>query len=133
MIAGVNAEACRTKVSKEKGQIGRLLYAPKVLNKAFEQGVNSRGWEQRRVTFWVAEDENLMRRNDTLPPKEQKAAIEAGGHEPLMPYNQTNFVKERIAVEVQFGKYAFVAHDLSVKHLRSMSRKSSMSAWRSCR
>lgn len=26
-------------------------------------------------------------------------------------------MKDRIAVEVQFGKYAFVAHDLFVKHL----------------
>ena len=35
-----------------------------------------------------------------------------------MSYNQTDFVKERVAVEVQFGKYAFVAHsDLFVKHL----------------
>lgn len=133
MIAGVDAEACRPKVPKEKGQIGRPLNAPKVLNKAFGQGFNSRGWEQRRVTFWVAEDENLMRRNHTLPPKEQKAAIEAAGHEPLMSYNRTDFVKERIAVEDQFGKYAFVAHDLSVKHLSSISRKSSMSARRSCR
>ena len=34
-----------------------------------------------------------------------------------MSYNQTDFVKERVAVEVQFGKYSFVAHDLFVKHL----------------
>ena len=34
-----------------------------------------------------------------------------------MTYNQTDFVKKRVAVEVQFGKYAFVAHDLFVKHL----------------
>jgi hypothetical protein len=26
-------------------------------------------------------------------------------------------VKERCAVEIQFGKYAFVAHDLFVKHM----------------
>jgi len=32
-------------------------------------------------------------------------------------YNQTDFVKDRVAVEVQFGKYAFVAYDLFVKHL----------------
>lgn len=32
-------------------------------------------------------------------------------------YNQTDFVKDRVAVEVQFGKYAFVAFDLFVKHL----------------
>lgn len=33
-----------------------------------------------------------------------------------MSYNHTDFVKDRIAVEVQFGKYAFVAHDIFVKH-----------------
>ena len=38
-----------------------------------------------------------------------------------MSYNQTDFVKERVAVEVQFGKYAFVAHDLFVKHLSFVS------------
>ncbi len=32
-------------------------------------------------------------------------------------YDETDFVKERVAVEVQFGKYGFVAHDLFVKHL----------------
>ncbi len=47
----------------------------------------------------------------------QKKAISDAGHEPLMSYNQTDFVKNRVAVEVQFGKYAFVAHDLFVKHL----------------
>jgi len=26
-------------------------------------------------------------------------------------------VKDRVAIEVQFGKYTFVAHDLFVKHL----------------
>ncbi len=32
-------------------------------------------------------------------------------------YNQTDFVKDRVAIEVQFGKYAFVAYDLFAKHL----------------
>ncbi|MDR1972547.1 MAG: hypothetical protein LBQ46_11580 [Treponema sp.] len=30
---------------------------------------------------------------------------------------QTDFVKNRVAIEVQFGKYSFVAYDLFVKHL----------------
>ena len=34
-----------------------------------------------------------------------------------MSYSQTDFVKDRVAVEVQFGHYTFVAHDLFVKHL----------------
>ena len=48
---------------------------------------------------------------------QQKAEIEAAQLKPLPSYNQTDFVKDRVAVEVQFGKYAFVAYDLFVKHL----------------
>ena len=50
-------------------------------------------------------------------PEEQKEAIKGAGLEPILSYNQTDFVKSKVAVEVQFGKYAFVAHDLFVKHL----------------
>ena len=58
-----------------------------------------------------------MRGIYNLGETEQKEAIEKAGHTPIMSYNQTDFVKDRVAVEVQFGKYAFVAHDLFVKHL----------------
>jgi hypothetical protein len=50
-------------------------------------------------------------------PKEQKKEIEAAGEKPIFSYNQTDFVKDRVAIEVQFGKYSFVAYDLFVKHL----------------
>ena len=52
-----------------------------------------------------------------MPEDKQKQAIKEAGHTPIMSYNQTDFVKDRVAVEVQFGKYAFVAHDLFVNHL----------------
>ncbi len=52
-----------------------------------------------------------------MPPDEQRERIQSAGFDPICSYNQTDFVKERVAVEVQFGKYAFVAHDLFVKHL----------------
>ena len=52
-----------------------------------------------------------------MPPEEQKKEIEDTGEQPIFSYNQTDFVKERVAIEVQFGKYAFVAYDLFVKHL----------------
>jgi hypothetical protein len=48
---------------------------------------------------------------------EQKLEIEGAGEKPIFSYNQTDFVKDRVAVEVQLGKYAFVAYDLFVKHL----------------
>jgi hypothetical protein len=52
-----------------------------------------------------------------MPAGQQKSEIEAAGFSPILSYNQTDFVKNRVAVEVQFGKYSFVAYDLFVKHM----------------
>ena len=116
-IARVDAEACKNKVSKEKTMRGKLLYSPADMNRAFRANFTALGWTERRSTFWVTDDEALMRGIYSRPESEQREAIRAAGREPIMSYNQTDFVKDRIAVEVQFGKYAFVAHDLFVKHL----------------
>lgn len=116
-IAGVDAEELRTKLSEEKRSKGRLLYAPRELNPAFEREFVGRGWQERRIPFWVTRDQRLLRGIQGLPVNEQRAQIEAAGLEPIRSYNQIDFVKDRVAVEVQFGKYTFVAHDLFVKHL----------------
>ena len=117
VIASVDARACKTKVSEEKTMPGRVLYSPPAMNVAFKAGLESQDWQERRNTFWLTANEKLLRGIYGRPPDEQKAAIKEAGHEPIMSYNQTDFVKDRVAVEVQFGKYAFVAHDLFVKHL----------------
>lgn len=117
MVASVDASVCRTKISQEKTMSGRLLYSPGDMNKAFRQGFRAHRWEERRNVFWVTADERLLRGIHSLPEAEQRQAIEEAGYTPIKSYNQTDFVKDRVAVEVQFGKYAFVAHDLFVKHL----------------
>ena len=117
VIESVDAESCRTKISKEKTKSGRLLYSPIDLNSAIAASFKERGWEQRRQGFWVTGDERTVRRIVSLSPDKQRQAIKAAGQQPIHSYNQTDFVKERVAVEVQFGKYAFVAHDLFVKHM----------------
>ena len=117
VIADVDAEACRTKESKEKRMVGKKLYAPKEMNVAFKNGLEQRGWHERRNTFWVTDDAKLLRGIFGFSADEQRMAIESQGRRAIMSYNQTDFVKDRIAVEVQFGKYSFVAHDLFVKHL----------------
>ena len=94
-----------------------MLYSPADLNAAFKREFQALGWQQERRNFWVASNERLMRRIYTFSPDEQKRAIEDAGYAPIGSYNQTDFAKNRVAVEVQFGKYAFVAHDLFVKHL----------------
>ena len=117
VIESIDAEACRTKVSKEKKRKGELLFSPEDMNKQFKDGFEERGWQQRRATFWVTHNERLLRNVYEMSGDEQKYEIEKAGYEPIMSYNQTDFLKDRVAVEVQFGKYAFVAHDLFVKHL----------------
>ena len=116
-IGAVDAEACKTKQSEERRQVGRLLYSPRDMNREFQSEFTGRGWKERRNNFWVSADEKLMRSIYGLSPDKQQRAIEAAGQRPIGSYNQTDFVKDRVAVEVQFGKYAFVAHDLFVKHL----------------
>lgn len=113
VICGVDAEACRTKKSEEKRQRGQMVYSPRAINFAFAKGFNARGWRERRKTFYVTADEKLMRGIYSLDEVEQKRRIEAADQEPLQSYNQTDFLKDRVAVEVQLGKYAFVAHDCS--------------------
>ena len=117
IVTSVDAEKCKTKISKEKRMKGRALYAPKVMNVELKKGFESHGWGEKRVSYWVTKDARLIRKTLQIPADEQKRAIEEEGAEAIYSYNQTDFVKERVAVEVQFGKYAFVAFDLFVKHL----------------
>lgn len=116
-IAETDASICRTKISKEIRTKDRLLYSPIDMNRALKAGFAERDWSERRTSYWVTADARLIRKTMHMLPNDQKAAIEAAGETPISSYNQTDFVKERVAVEVQFGKYAFVAYDLFVKHM----------------
>jgi hypothetical protein len=117
VINAVDAERCKTKVSKERTMKGTLLYSPIDMNTLFKNELSKYQWEESRVRYWVTRDEKLIRKTITMPPDLQKREIENQGEVAIRSYNQTDFVKNRVAVEVQFGKYAFVAYDLFVKHL----------------
>jgi hypothetical protein len=117
VITAVDATKCWTKVSKEKTMKGKLLFSPIEMNAAFKRLLRKSSWEESRVSYWVTRSEKLIRKTLTMSAEQQKREIEAAGETPIFSYNQTDFVKDRVAVEVQFGKYAFVAYDLFVKHL----------------
>jgi hypothetical protein len=117
VVRDVDAERCRTKVSKEKTMRGSILYSPKDLNHGFSTRLQAKAWDESRVSYWVTSDDKLIRKTLTYTADAQKKEIEAAGQVPIFSYNQTDFVKDRVAIEVQFGKYSFVAYDLFVKHL----------------
>lgn len=118
VIASIDAESFRTKISKERRMIGDALLSPIDLNKAFNTAFYKSNWAESRYNYYITLDRELMEKSVLMSAKEQKEFLVANGEkEPIYSYNQTDFVKDKIAVEVQFGKYAFVAFDLFVKHM----------------
>ncbi|MBS1573010.1 MAG: restriction endonuclease [Bacteroidetes bacterium] len=118
VIASIDADKLRTKISKEKRKIGNSLLSPIELNEAFNSEFYKRKWEESRYNYYITLNRELMEKSVLMSAKEQKEFLIANGEkEPIYSYNQTDFVKDKIAVEVQFGKYAFVAFDLFVKHM----------------
>lgn len=117
IITSIDAESFRTKVSKEKTMKGKKLFSPIDLNKRIKDDFEELGWFESRTSYWVTDEYNLISRTMHLKPEDQKKIIEEEGKTAIYSYNQTDFVKNRVAVEVQFGKYSFIAYDLFVKHL----------------
>ncbi len=118
VIESIDAEQLLTKISKEKGKIGKNLLSPIDLNEAFNTEFYIRKWAESRYNYYITLNRELMEKSVLMSAKEQKEFLIANGEKkPIYSYNQTDFVKDKIAVEVQFGKYAFVAFDLFVKHM----------------
>lgn len=116
-IKNVDAEICLTKTSKEKTMAGRVLYSPIDMNKLVKVEFEKRGWQEERYVYYVTHDHKVTRSVVSLPSEEQKEYIIKSGATPIASYHQTDFVKNRVSVEVQFGKYPFIEFDLFVKHL----------------
>lgn len=118
VINSIDANDFRTKISKEKTKKGNELYSPKDLNLEFEREFQNLGWSESRYSYYITLNRDLMEKSVLMPTSEQKTFLQENGEKnPIYSYNQTDFVKDKIAVEVQFGKYSFVAYDLFVKHM----------------
>jgi hypothetical protein len=83
----------RTKISKEKTKMGRALYSPLDMNWQFDKAFQARGYRELRDTY----------------------AIELPNSDISIPgaFKQIDFVKNKVLVEVQFGKYAFMFYDMA--------------------
>ncbi len=118
VIASVNASRFQTKVSKEKTMPGRMLFDPAAINEEFKKFFRLSGWDESIYKYCITLDRATMESISRLSFQEQKEWLRKSGTvTPMVSFKQTDFVKNKVAVEVQFGKYAFVAFDLFVKHL----------------
>ena len=116
-ILNVNSETAFEKISKEKTMPGKILFSPASLNRLFKNEFVKNGWQEARIAYYVNEDLQTTRDTVNIADKNlQKQAIIDRGFTAFNTYNQIDFVKDRVAVEVQFGKYFSVQYDLHVKH-----------------
>lgn len=116
-IKNVDAGKAFCKISKEKTRAGEVLYSPSKLNRLFADEFSANDWKEMRTAYFVSEDLQTTRETVGIKDKKlQKQIITDNGFRAYNTYNQVDFVKERIAIEVQFGKYFSVQYDLHVKH-----------------
>lgn len=88
-----NVEANRIKESKEKNKIGKMLFDPKDMNRQYYKSFSRLGFKEIRDTYTI-----------TIPNSDVKISG---------AFKQVDYVKEKVLVEVQFGKYAFMFYDMA--------------------
>lgn len=101
VISSVDAEEHKTKESEEKTMNGTMLYSPKSLNKAFKKEFAKYNWNEVRIP---CEYPTKYYTKEYIPAKLNKGA-----------FREMDFVKEKLGIEVQFGKYAFMVYNVCAK------------------
>mgnify|MGYP006421024977 CR=1 FL=1 len=101
VITHVDATICKKKKSEEKTMTNRMLYSPVELNKQFKKYFTPKGWKNKKVKCNYSNHYYV------------------GGYQPKSvgrtPYRDMDFVKGKVGVEVQFGKYAFMVYNVCAK------------------
>ena len=118
-IGAVDAQLYKTKISKEKKMLGEKKFAPKEMNKRIADELHSRGWgNPERYNFLMTDDAELTAKiiDERMPYQKQKEFLEAHGKDYHKGFTESDFFKDRVSIEVQFGKYSFVQYDMFVKH-----------------
>ncbi len=78
-----------------------MFYSPVLLNKRFKEQLFPKGWRSVRVKCEYATNLYV----DGYTPKKLNAGA----------FREMDFVKEKLGVEVQFGKYSFMVYNVSAK------------------
>lgn len=86
-------EPGKPKVSKEKTMKGRLLVSPTDMNSQFKAIFTDLGYVELRDTFSIKLDNSDYQIDGC--------------------YKQVDFTKDKVLIEVQFGKYPFMFYDLA--------------------
>jgi hypothetical protein len=100
-LASIDAEKHRTKQSREKTMMGQMLYSPVALNAAIKAQLLPQGWINRRV--------ECVYSSEYYTEGYRNQVTENVG------FRDMDFVKEKLGVEIQFGKYSFMVYNVAAK------------------
>lgn len=101
VIKSVDSSKLKTKESTEKTMMGRMLFNPRAINDSFKDAFAKRGWAPIRVSCTYP---------TTYYLKDYKIRTKNRG-----AFREMDFVKEKLGIEVQFGKYAFMVYNVCAK------------------
>ena len=91
-IATVNSTKHKAKISQEKMMSGKMFFRPDSLNEAFKQEFQARGWHNHKISTEYS--------TESYTPDYERPHAQGG------VFRAIDFVKNRVGVEMQFGKYA---------------------------
>lgn len=100
-IAAIDASTCKTKTSEEKTMTGQMLFSPVELNECFKNQLYPKGWESLRVKCQYP--------TQFYSPGYQPKKLRNGA------FREMDFIKRKLGVEVQFGKYSFMVYNVAAK------------------
>lgn len=101
VIASIDASQYKTKESRESRRDFAMLYDPKALNAAVRERMVDAGWRSHRVQCEY--------------PTEYYVPGYAPRGTTRGAYREMDFVKEKLGIEVQFGKYSFMVYNVAAK------------------
>jgi hypothetical protein len=101
IITSIDSAILKLKTSQEKTMRGRRLYSPPAINRAFKQQFEDLDWRNHRIK------------------REYSSEFYVGGYRSNTSsagaFRDMDFVKNKLGVEIQFGKYAFMVYNVCAK------------------
>jgi hypothetical protein len=101
-IQSIDASLYKTKESKEKTMKGEMLFSPVELNEAFKKQLNPLNWSNVKEQCEYSTEFYV---------EGYQSPIESRRY----PFRDMDFVKNKVGVEVQFGKYSFMVYNVCAK------------------
>lgn len=104
-LSMIDSSKFMLKTSKEKTMTGRMLYSPIHINREFVKVFTTLGWEHSIKEYCDYPTQYYV--DGYRPPNNLRRGSR--------PFRDMDFRKEKLGMEVQFGKYSFMVYNVCAK------------------